>query len=49
MPKDVKNELRKFPYIGTTLSGAALDRAVPDDARLAAIHGTVYKNCPYSD
>jgi YVTN family beta-propeller protein len=42
-------ELRKFPYIGTTLSGALSIVAVPDDKQLAAYTETVYKNCPYSD
>jgi YVTN family beta-propeller protein len=40
---------RKFPYIGSTLSGALSIVAVPDDAKLAAYTETVYKNCPYSD
>ncbi|MFO0952490.1 MAG: alkaline phosphatase family protein [Isosphaeraceae bacterium] len=44
-----KAELRRFPYIGTTLSGALSIVPVPDDAKLAAYTETVYKNCPYSD
>ena len=40
---------RKYPYIGTTLSGALSIIPVPDDRRLAAYTETVYKNCPYSD
>jgi YVTN family beta-propeller protein len=49
LPKEVKTELRKFPYIGTTLSGALSIVPVPDDSKLAAYTETVYKNCPYSD
>jgi YVTN family beta-propeller protein len=49
LPKDVLTELRRFPYIGTTLSGALSIVPVPDDTRLAAYTETVYKNCPYSD
>lgn len=39
----------KFPYIGTTLSGALSIVAVPDEKQLAAYTATVYRNCPYSD
>ncbi len=47
---DVKRrELLKFPYIGTTLSGALSIVPIPDDAALAKYTETVYKNCPYSD
>jgi YVTN family beta-propeller protein len=49
VPAALVNELRRFPYIGTTLSGALSIVPVPDDARLAAYTATVYKNCPYSD
>jgi YVTN family beta-propeller protein len=49
LPKETLTELRKFPYIGTTLSGALSVVPVPDDAKLAAYTETVYKNCPYSD
>ncbi len=49
LPPDVKKELLKFPYIGTTLTGALSIVPVPDDAKLAAYTETVYKNCPYSD
>jgi YVTN family beta-propeller protein len=49
LTKDVLTELRRFPYIGTTLSGALAIVPVPDDTRLAAYTETVYKNCPYSD
>jgi YVTN family beta-propeller protein len=49
LPKETLVELRKFPYIGTTLSGALSIVPVPDEAKLAAYTETVYKNCPYSD
>ena len=35
-----------FPYIGSTLSGALVDRAVPDDKTLAAYTETVYRTAP---
>ncbi|MGE3821791.1 MAG: hypothetical protein AB7I30_20450, partial [Isosphaeraceae bacterium] len=44
-----KKELMRFPYIGTTLSGALSIVPVPDDAQLATYTETVYRNCPYSD
>ncbi len=42
--------LRRFPYIGTTLSRVAVHRAGArrEDARRSAPR-QVYKNCPYSD
>jgi YVTN family beta-propeller protein len=40
---------RRFPYIGTTLSGALSIVPVPDDKQLAAYTETVYRNCPYAD
>jgi YVTN family beta-propeller protein len=40
---------RRFPYIGTTLSGALSIVPIPDDKQLAAYTETVYRNCPYSD
>ena len=46
---DVKKELMKFPYIGTTLSGALSIVNIPDDSKLAEYTASVYKNCPYSD
>ncbi|MDX2035250.1 MAG: alkaline phosphatase family protein [Isosphaeraceae bacterium] len=49
LPADMLKELRKFPYIGTTLSGALSIVAVPDDKALASHTEQVYKNCPYSD
>ncbi len=49
LSKEVQAKLRKFPYIGTTLSGALSIVPVPDDKALAAYTATVYKNCPYSD
>ena len=47
--RESKEILRKFPYIGTTLSGALSIVPVPDDGKLAAYTDTVYRNCPYSD
>jgi YVTN family beta-propeller protein len=49
LPADVKKELLRFPYIGTTLSGSLSIVPIPDDTRLAAYTATVYRNCPYSD
>ena len=46
---DLVKELRKFPYIGTTLSGALSIVPIPDAKALAAYTETVYRNCPYSD
>ncbi len=42
-------EVRRFPYIGTTLSGALSIVDIPDAARLATYTEAVYRNCPYSD
>jgi YVTN family beta-propeller protein len=47
--EEVKARLLKYPYIGTTLSGALSIVAIPDEKQLAAYTETVYKNCPYSD
>jgi YVTN family beta-propeller protein len=44
-----RRDLLKYPYIGTTLSGALSIVPVPDDKALAAFTETVYKNCPYAD
>lgn len=44
-----RREPLKYPYIGSTLSGALSIVPVPDDKALAAYTETVYKNCPYSD
>jgi YVTN family beta-propeller protein len=49
LSQDVLTELRRFPYIGTTLSGALAIVPVPDDSGLAGYTETVYRNCPYSD
>lgn len=43
------NPSRRFPYIGTTLSGAVSLVPVPDEKQLARYTATVYRNCPYSD
>ncbi len=40
---------RRYPYIGTVLSGAMSIVPVPDAVTLAAHTDQVYKNCPYSD
>jgi YVTN family beta-propeller protein len=40
---------RRFPYIGTTLSGALSIVPIPNEKQLAAYTATVYRNCPYSD
>ena len=49
LPGPLRAEMRQFPYIGTTLSGALSIVPVPDDATLAGYTETVYRNCPYSD
>ncbi len=49
LPKDQIADLRRFPYIGTTLSGALSIVPIPDEKQLAAYTERVYKNCPYSD
>jgi YVTN family beta-propeller protein len=49
LPGPLRAEMRQFPYIGTTLSGALSIVAVPDDATLQRDTETVYRNCPYSD
>jgi len=48
-PADARKTPRKFPHVGTTLSGALSIVPVPDDARLAEYTASVYRNCPYSD
>src|SRR5262249_43159235 len=40
---------RRFPYIGTLLSGALSIVPIPDEKQLATYTTTVYRNCPYSD
>ncbi len=40
---------RKFPYIGTQMSGALTVVPVPDEATLKDYTAKVYRNCPYSD
>jgi YVTN family beta-propeller protein len=49
--KDIKPEsgMRRYPYIGTLLSGALSIVPVPEDKELAAYTAQVYRNCPYSD
>jgi YVTN family beta-propeller protein len=42
-------QTRRYPYIGTTLSGSLTIVPVPDDTALVQYTETVYKNCPYSD
>lgn len=51
IPADLKHwiGMYKYPYIGTTLSGALSIVAAPDAEQLAAYTTTVYRNCPYSD
>jgi YVTN family beta-propeller protein len=39
----------KWPYIGSTMTGALSIVPVPDEKHLAAYSDTVYRNCPYSD
>jgi YVTN family beta-propeller protein len=50
-PDDIRKmvSLYKFPYIGTTLSGALSIVKVPSDEELAEHTTIVYRNCPYSD
>lgn len=51
MPEGVLHwvNLYKYPYIGTTLSGALSIVEIPDAEELAELTTTVYRNCPYSD
>ena len=49
IPEDWKPWVAKYPYIGTTLSGALSIVPVPDDKALVQYTETVYRNCPYSD
>ena len=49
IPEEWKPWLAKYPYIGTTLSGALSIVPVPDEKTLAQYTATVYRNCPYSD
>jgi YVTN family beta-propeller protein len=51
IPEEVKHwvSLYKYPYIGTTLSGALSIVDIPDSEGLAEYTSTVYRNCPYSD
>jgi YVTN family beta-propeller protein len=39
----------RFPYIGTTLSGAMSVVPVPDEKQLKDYTAQVYRNCPYAD
>ena len=49
--KNIKPEpgKRRYPYIGTLLSGALSIVPVPSDKELAEYTAQVYRNCPYSD
>jgi len=49
LPADIKKELMRFPYVGSTLSGSLSIVPIPDDSQLATYTSTVYRNCPYSD
>jgi YVTN family beta-propeller protein len=53
LPNDLDAQIKKralrFPYIGTTLSGALSIVPVPDEKQLAKYTTQVYENCPYSD
>jgi YVTN family beta-propeller protein len=40
---------RRYPYIGTTLSGALSIVPMPDEKELSRLTEIVYRNCPYSD
>jgi YVTN family beta-propeller protein len=40
---------RRYPYIGTLLSGALSIVSVPTEKELAEYTAQVYRNCPYSD
>lgn len=40
---------RKYPYIGTTLTGSLSIIKMPDADQLAEYTSVVYRNCPYSD
>lgn len=40
---------RKYPYIGTTLSGSLSIIKMPSAEQLAEYTSIVYRNCPYSD
>jgi YVTN family beta-propeller protein len=48
-PKKEDGPPRKFPYIGTTMSGALTVVPVPDEKALKEYTAKVYRNCPYSD
>src|SRR5262249_9794305 len=51
--EDAANSKRKFPYIGTLMSGALSVVPLPDeeefDQQLKDYTAQVYRNCPYSD
>jgi YVTN family beta-propeller protein len=47
--KEAGKRPRRYPYIGTTLSGALSVVPVPDEKQLRTYTAQVYRNCPYSD
>jgi YVTN family beta-propeller protein len=40
---------RRFPHVGTTLSGALSIVPIPNEQQLKEYTAQVYRNCPYSD
>ncbi|HEY1380922.1 MAG TPA: beta-propeller fold lactonase family protein, partial [Gemmataceae bacterium] len=40
---------RRFPHVGSTLSGALSIVPIPDEGRLKGYTAQVYRNCPYAD
>lgn len=47
--EEAKKRGRRYPYIGTILSGALSIVPIPDQKQLTAYTEQVYRNCPYSD
>lgn len=43
------NRSRKYPYIGTLMTGALSTIPVPDQKQLDAYTAVAFRNCPYSD
>jgi YVTN family beta-propeller protein len=47
--KAESSDRRRFPHVGSTLSGALSIVSIPTESQLKEYTAQVYRNCPYSD